>query len=185
MKHLVVGLGNPGKQGTRHNFGIDAVRLFVERMQEQGKLMQDWKSESKFEADIASVSVAGQEIVCFFPTTFMNDSGRAVAAYLNFFKLPTSQLVVVHDELELPFGEIKLDSGGPARGHNGIRSIHEHIGTQEFKRLRLGIGRPSDGKPIDAYVLEQFIPEEQVIYLDTLTNATQEILELTARPPQE
>jgi peptidyl-tRNA hydrolase, PTH1 family len=183
---MIVGLGNPGKDGTRHNFGIEAVKLFVERLQEQGKMMSDWQDEAKFEAQVAKVSVQGREVICFFPTTFMNDSGRAVAAYMNFFKLLPQQLVVVHDELELPFGAIEFnEEGGSARGHNGVRSIQEVLGTQAFPRLRLGIGRPEDGTPVDQYVLNTFTDAQKTQRLETLTQATQELLQFTARPSRE
>src|SRR3989344_8487308 len=111
-KILIVGLGNPDKTGTRHNFGIDVVRAFVERMQEQGKLMSDWKAEAEFESQVAKVAVVGGEVVCLFPATYMNDSGRAVAKYIGYFHITLDNILVVHDELELPLGEIALQAGG-------------------------------------------------------------------------
>lgn len=198
QKMLIVGLGNPGKQGTRHNFGIDAVRLFVERMQEQGKLISDWKTESAFESEVASVTQLGQEVACFFPTTFMNDSGRAVAKYINFFKVPLSHVLIVHDELELPLGEVRLDVvGGPARGHNGVRSVQQTLGSEAVPRLRLGIGRPprqstgraspqnkggpQDGQAVDQYVLDEFDGPEQMRVMHTMAVAADHILAFCTR----
>lgn len=181
QKVLIVGLGNPGKNGTRHNFGIDAVKLFVERMQEQGKLMSDWKSQPDFSGEAASVTQLGREVVCFFPTTFMNDSGKAVAAYVNFFKVPLSHVLIVHDELELPLGDVRLDEGGPARGHNGVRSIQQLLGTDAVARLRLGIGRPQGDMPVDSYVLAEFSGSEQMTVMQTMAAAADQILFFATR----
>ncbi|MBI3255719.1 MAG: aminoacyl-tRNA hydrolase [Candidatus Andersenbacteria bacterium] len=185
QKVLIAGLGNPGKPGTRHNFGIDAVRLFVERMQERGKLTSDWKTEMAFEGEVAAVTQLGREVVCFFPITFMNDSGRAVAKYVNFFKIPLSHVLIVHDELELPLGEVRLDVGGPARGHNGVRSIEQVLGTGGVARLRLGIGRPADGTAVDQYVLDEFADSEQMMVMQTMASAADQILSFTVNLPQE
>lgn len=160
-KLVLVGLGNPNMDGTRHNLGIEVLRLFVERQDERGKVIRWWQAELQFEADVATVIENGREIACLFPTTSMNDSGRAVKKYLEFYKLPPSSILIIHDELELPLGEVRLDEGGSARGHNGVRSIHETLGNQTFARLRLGIGRPEGQMPVDRYVLEKFTEAEQ------------------------
>jgi len=184
-KILVVGLGNPGKTGTRHNFGIDVVRAFVERMQEQGKLMSDWKEETQFESQVAKVVVLGGEVVCFFPTTFMNDSGRAVALYMSYFHISLDNILVVHDELELPLGEIAFQASGSARGHNGVRSVEASVGSPAFERLRLGISRPADGAAVDRYVLEPFRDDEQLAVATTTAQASDAVLEFTVRRLQE
>ena len=180
-KILIVGLGNPDKTGTRHNFGIDVVRAFVERMQEQGKLMSDWKAEAEFESQVAKVAVVGGEVVCLFPATYMNDSGRAVAKYIGYFHITLDNILVVHDELELPLGEIALQAGGSARGHNGVRSLEASVGSPAFERLRLGIGRPTGEEAIDRYVLEPFRDEEQLGVATVIPLAADKILAFTVR----
>ena len=135
---LVAGLGNPGPRydATRHNVGFRIVDRWVNR---HG--FQAWRD--KFEGQYTSVNWAnGERVIALKPMTFMNLSGFAVRAALNFFKLESSELLVVHDELDLPFGDFRLKLGGGDAGHNGIGSIIEQLGTDAFARLRFAIGRP-------------------------------------------
>jgi len=140
---LVVGLGNPGADfaGTRHNVGADVVALLAER--HGGKL-----ARAKRERALADeVRIAGRRVALAFPQTFMNDSGESVVLLVKRYGVtdPT-QVVVVHDELDLPLGRVKLKEGGGLAGHNGLRSIKAHLHTDAFLRVRIGIGKPPGGK---------------------------------------
>jgi len=151
---LVAGLGNPGPryEATRHNAGFRVVDRWVER--HGGASWRD-----KFEGQLASVDCkSGERVLVLKPMTFMNLSGHCVRAAMSFFKIDPANLLVVHDELDLPFGEYRLKQGGGAAGHNGVSSIIEQLGTDGFARLRFGIGRaPADfvGSGAD-FVLESF-----------------------------
>ncbi len=151
---LVAGLGNPGPryEATRHNAGFRVVDRWVER--HGGASWRD-----KFEGQLASVDCkSGERVLVLKPMTFMNLSGHCVRAAMSFFKIDPANLLVVHDELDLPFGEYRLKQGGGAAGHNGVSSIIEQLGTDGFARLRFGIGRaPADfvGSVAD-FVLESF-----------------------------
>ena len=151
---LVAGLGNPGPryEATRHNLGFRVVDRWVER---HGGI--SWRE--KFEGHIATATIDdGERVLLLKPMTFMNLSGHCVQATLSFYKLEPSQLLVIHDELDLPFGEIRLKQGGGDAGHNGVGSVIEQLGTDSFARLRFGIGRPAAdfvGSGAD-FVLESF-----------------------------
>jgi PTH1 family peptidyl-tRNA hydrolase len=153
---LIVGLGNPGEQyrSTRHNVGF----MIVDR------LAGCWGAgayQDKWQALHAVASLRGKKLHIVKPLTFMNRSGRAVAQYFRFFKMSPEQLLVVHDDLDMSPGRIKLVKGGGAGGHNGIKSIVESLGTADFHRLKFGIGRPGKGGvhadfPVENYVLSNF-----------------------------
>ena len=151
---LVAGLGNPGPryEATRHNVGFRVVDRWVER--HGGASWRD-----KFEGQLASVDCkSGERVLVLKPMTFMNLSGHCVRAAMSFFKIDPADLLLVHDELDLPFGEYRLKQGGGAAGHNGVSSVIEQLGTDAFARLRFGIGRaPADfvGSVAD-FVLESF-----------------------------
>ncbi len=157
---LIAGLGNPGIQycGNRHNIGFMVVDNLAER----------WANSlfhEKWQAAALSLSYSARRVHLIKPYTFMNLSGRAVAQYYRFFKMSPDQLLVVHDDLDMRFGRIKLVRGGGAGGHNGIKSIIEGLGISDFYRLKLGIGRPGQedvhpGVPIERYVLSDFLPSE-------------------------
>ena len=157
-KRLIIGLGNPGPQynGTRHNLGIAVLRAWAGDQAE-------WKTEAKLSAELAQVPNTEYHITALFPRTGMNESGQAVATFLKYHPVPFEQLLILHDELELPLGEVKLKPGGSPKGHNGVRSIHQHLGTDEIPRLRLGIGRPPTGVTVHDFVLGRFTPAEQPI----------------------
>ena len=139
---LVVGLGNPGSRyaGTRHNVGSDAVTLLAGRHGER------LRSDSKVSADTASVRIGDSRVVLAVPSTFMNESGLALSQLVR--RHPPDEwtdLVVVHDELDLEPGTVRLKSGGGLAGHNGLRSIDAHLGTRDFARVRIGVGKPPGG----------------------------------------
>lgn len=135
---LVVGLGNPGSkyQATRHNAGF----WWVERLARAGR--SEFRNEARFHGDVAKVAVPDGEVWLLKPGTFMNHSGRAVAALAGFYKLPPEQILVVHDELDLNPGTVRLKKGGGTAGHNGLSDIAAQLGTRDFWRLRIGIGHP-------------------------------------------
>src|SRR5437016_5483119 len=138
--HLVVGLGNPGAEyaGTRHNAGADVVALLAARHGERLK-------KAKERAVVAEVRIEGRRVALAFPQTYMNDSGLAVVPLVRRFGIPLDQLerlVVVHDELDLPVGRLKVKVGGGLAGHNGLRSIKAHLHSDGFVRVRIGIGKP-------------------------------------------
>lgn len=145
---LIVGLGNPGAEyaDTRHNVGA----WFVETLAEQAG--QSWRHESKFHGLICKVTLADQACWCLLPTTYMNESGRAVSAMMRFYKLSPHQVLVAHDELDFPAGKIKFKQNGGHGGHNGLRDLMQHL-NNDFYRLRLGIGHPGNRDHVTPYVL--------------------------------
>lgn len=171
---MIVGLGNPGPvyRHTRHNFGFLAIDELSDALNIQVKRM-------KFKAMLGEGRFDGKKVVLVKPMTFMNESGRAVAPLLRFFKLPLSNLLVIHDDLDLPFGTLRLRPSGGTSGQRGMASIITQLGTQEFPRMRLGIGRPpGQMDPVD-YVLKDFLPSENEllkIVLQTAVEASQNFI---------
>lgn len=151
---LVVGLGNPGSEYalTRHNIGFMAVDA----------LAGAEHFTSKFHGEIASRSIEGEKILLLKPMTFMNLSGKSVQAAMAFYKIPPDHVIVLHDELDLPLGKIRIKCGGGANGHNGIKHIDQMIG-QEYWRIRLGIGHPGMKEQVHSHVLSRFTAEERAI----------------------
>jgi peptidyl-tRNA hydrolase, PTH1 family len=148
---LVVGLGNPGPgySGNRHNVGFMVVDLLAQRM---GARFKAHKSR----ADVVEGRLSGQRVVLAKPRSFMNDSGGPVSSLRDFFKAPLDRIVVVHDELDLPYGGLRLKLGGGDNGHNGLRSIRRSLGSGDFNRVRFGIGRPPGSMDAAAFVLRDF-----------------------------
>ena len=164
---LIVGLGNPGPRyaATRHNFGFMALDALILRARELGGAPKAALTGRKdLEAVAVSLPVlpggAYAQFACLRPLTFMNLSGRAVRAALDFYKLAPEDVLVIHDELDLPLGRMRLKRGGGNAGHNGLKSITQELGSPDFVRLRLGIGRPEPGRDVAGYVLEPFRSEE-------------------------
>lgn len=153
---LVVGLGNPGREHARnrHNAGWMVVDELARR---HGG---SWRS--KFSGQMAEVRVGGEKLALLKPETYMNDSGRSVGAAAAFFKLAPEDVLVVHDEGDFDLGRLELKVGGGLAGHNGLRSIAQVLGTQDFLRLRIGVGRPDRGdrRPLADWVLANFEPHE-------------------------
>jgi PTH1 family peptidyl-tRNA hydrolase len=158
LSHLVVGLGNPGARyrDTRHNLGRRAVELIVD------ELSGSWRS--RWNGRVSELRDGDERLALLVPETFMNESGRSVAPALRFYKLPPERLVVVHDELDLDLGDVRAKQGGGLAGHNGLRSLAEATGTQDFLRVRIGIGRPERGdrRPVADWVLQPFPPGTDV-----------------------
>ncbi|MGO1118735.1 aminoacyl-tRNA hydrolase [Rhodovibrionaceae bacterium A322] len=152
---LLVGLGNPGPRYAkhRHNIGFMALDAIADR---HG--FQPWRK--RFQGEVAEGKIAGQKVIALKPQTYMNESGRAVGEAARFYKIPLSDIVVFHDELDLAAGKVKLKTGGGAAGHNGLRSIDAHLGAN-FKRVRLGIGHPGDKSRVHGHVLGDFAKADQ------------------------
>ena len=164
---LIVGLGNPGSQyeETRHNAGF----WFVDRLaRQQG---EQFRLESKFHGEVAKVAIKGRQIWLLKPNTFMNRSGQSVAALAKFYKIPLENILVVHDELDLPAGTARLKQGGGHGGHNGLRDIAAQMGGVDFMRLRIGIGHPGNSKQVTNYVLSRASAEEQRLIEQSLDKA--------------
>ena len=151
-----MGLGNPGEKyaGTRHNAGALTIDVLLERV---GGSMKSHKSGCL----VAEGSLAGERVVLARPTSYMNESGRPVGGLVRWYKQPPENLVVVHDELDIPFGEVRVKAGGGTAGHNGLGSIVDHLGTKDFLRVRVGIGRPPGFKGAVGHVLNGFSAAER------------------------
>ena len=153
--HLFVGLGNPGEKyrNTRHNIGFMALDRISDKAGGAS-----WKD--KFQAQIGEVRLDGKKVFLLKPQTFMNQSGQAVGEAMRFHNLSPAEVTVFHDELDLPTGKCRAKIGGGHAGHNGLRSLHQHIGP-EYNRIRLGIGHPGDKKLVSHYVLHDFAKADQ------------------------
>ena len=168
---LIAGLGNPGDEydGTRHNAGTDFIDLLC------GKYSVTLKKQKKIFAHSAEVVFDGYKLILLKPSLYMNESGLSIAKAKQFYNLNCSQMLIIHDELDLPNATIRLKESGGHGGHNGIRSVIDHLnGDNSFKRLRVGIGHPGKGKDIIAYVLKK-APSEQ---RKELFNSMNEFLEI-------
>lgn len=171
----LVGLGNPGRtyQHTRHNLGITVLRQWAVQTQATLGASRAWQQRGSVDRLILEIPIepAGvTRVHCVFPLTFMNQSGDAVAAYLHREALTVASLIILHDEIELSPGEVRLVRGGSAKGHKGVRSIFQSLGTQDITRLRLGIGRPADTN-VDEYVLSKFADDEKQTVEETTAKA--------------
>src|SRR5919206_17188 len=155
---LVVGLGNPGREyaRTRHNVGWMVVDEVARRLAASFR--------SKFSGKLAEARLDGLKLALLEPETYMNESGRSIAAAVRFFKTPVTDVLVVHDDVDLEEGRLQARAGGGLAGHNGLRSIAQSLGTQDFLRLRVGVGRPGRGdrRSVADYVLSAFDPETDV-----------------------
>lgn len=168
---LVVGLGNIGKEydGTRHNVGFAAVDFFTQ------KAGFSWVEKKDLKARVAMGNLGDTRVICVEPTTMMNLSGQAVQAVMQFYKLPLGQLIVVHDELDIPFGQLRLRTGGSAAGHNGIKNISQMVGD-DYGRIRVGIGPKLHEQQDSAdFVLARF-SKEQEAEMPNLVNEVNAIL---------
>jgi peptidyl-tRNA hydrolase, PTH1 family len=149
---MVAGLGNPGREyrDTRHNVGFLVAEELARR--------HGGSFRSKFSGLVADIRIDGGRVTLLEPQTYMNESGRSVAAAARFYKLEPEALLVLHDEVDLPLGRLQLRLGGGLAGHNGLRSVAAHLGSSDFSRLRIGVGRPERGdpRPVADFVLSPF-----------------------------
>jgi PTH1 family peptidyl-tRNA hydrolase len=164
---LIVGLGNPGPEyaNTRHNAGY----WFIEKLCHQ--IQRDLVLETKFKACIAQVTLHHQNCRILQPITYMNHSGQSVGAVAHFYKIPAQQILVIHDELDLPVGTARLKFDGGHGGHNGLRDIIAHLGTRQFYRLRLGIAHPGVKEDVVNYVLQRPSKSDQAKILASIDDS--------------
>ena len=166
---LIVGLGNPGKEheGTRHNAGA----FFVQALAQQAGA--SLKAESKFWGDMTRVTIAGQDLRLLVPTTFMNRSGKSVAAVAKFYQIAPEEILIAHDELDIPVGQARFKQGGGHGGHNGLRDIIPQLGgNADFHRLRIGIGHPGSAAKVSGYVLSKPSEADRITLDQTIDDAT-------------
>ena len=164
---LIVGLGNPGDkyQGTRHNVGFDVIDALAR--QEGLKL-----TDQKFRVDYTIWRVGDEKVLLVKPYTFMNLSGEAVLPLMSYYNISPDELVVVYDDLDLEPGKLRLRQSGSAGGHNGVKSIIEMLGTQDFKRVKIGIGRPQYGRKVVDHVLQRFDTDDRALIEQKIDQTT-------------
>lgn len=168
---LIVGLGNPGSQyeKTRHNAGYWLVEEIAARF---GAVM---KTESRFFAEVGKASINSRQVYLCKPGKFMNESGQSVAPLARFYKIEPSKILVIHDELDLPPGQVRVKKGGGHGGHNGLRDIVARIGSKDFWRIRVGIGHPGHKNAVSGYVLKRASSDEQRLIDEALDITLAEI----------
>jgi len=169
--HLIVGLGNPGAEyaRTRHNAGFLLVGKLAERWR------ANWVLEKKFNARIARTESASARTILCEPQTYMNSSGKTVGPLMTFYQVPPGRLLVAVDDADLPLGTIRLKPNGSSGGHHGLESIENHLGTRDYARLRIGIGRTDGAREITNYVLGRFNAEEAALADKVLTVACDQV----------
>ena len=165
--YLIVGLGNPGAEyaRTRHNAGFQVVERLARRSHAR------WSYEKKFNAQVARWNKDDHNVLLCQPQTYMNSSCEAIAAMLSYYQASINRLLVVVDDADLPLGELRLRPGGSSGGHHGLESIEQHLGTREYARLRVGIGRQNEAREITGHVLSRFNSTEAAIIDKVLTFA--------------
>lgn len=170
--YLIVGLGNPGREyaKTRHNVGF----MVAERLAKRWRT--EWKAQKKFQSRVAQADQDGRRCLLAEPQTYMNLSGEAVSALMNFYRVAHERLLVVMDDADLPFGEIRMRAEGSSGGHHGLESIEAHLGTRQYARLRIGIGRdPNAVREISGYVLGPFRAADAELLEKVLTRACDQV----------
>ncbi len=172
---LVVGLGNPGAkyQGTRHNTGFD----FVDALLSPGMA---FKADSRFKSDLAEISLAGRKVHLLKPRTFMNLSGDAVGGFARYYKIDAENILVAHDELDLPPGVLRLKKGGGSGGHRGLNDIIAKLGSRDFYRLRIGIGHPGSAAQVSGFVLQKAPKPEADLIDDAIRRAASHLPDIIA-----
>lgn len=168
---VVVGLGNPGSQysGTRHNIGFDVIDALASGP-------GGGRFQRRFEADVAEATEGWEKVIYVKPLTFMNLSGRSVRQACDFYKVATADLLIICDDINLPLGQLRFRSGGSAGGHNGLKDIERHLSTQDYSRLRLGVGAPDRNREeVVDYVLARFKPSERDQVADMIIRACQAV----------
>jgi PTH1 family peptidyl-tRNA hydrolase len=173
---LVVGLGNPGPryETTRHNVGFLVADILAER------IGSGFKVHKKSGAEVTTGRLGGRSVVLAKPRTYMNESGRHVGPLAKFYSVEPADVVVIHDELDIEFGRIRLKFGGGEGGHNGLRSVASALGTKDFQRVRIGVGRPPGRQDPAAFVLENFNSKERPelgLLLENAADATELLLQ--------
>ena len=166
---LIIGLGNPTKEyeGTRHNVGF----MVMDRLAD---VMNVSISTTKFKGEYAKLKYKGEDVILLKPMTFMNNSGESVIQVMNYFKIDSDDILVIYDDMDMPTGKLRLRESGSAGGHNGVKSIIAHVGTQKFKRIRVGIDKHPRIKVVD-YVLGKFTKEERTYIDEGIENAVKAV----------
>jgi PTH1 family peptidyl-tRNA hydrolase len=168
--YLIAGFGNPGREyrNTRHNVGFRLIDSVVSEFNTKLTKVQ-------FKAMTGTIELDNARIILAKPQTFMNLSGQAVAALMRFYKIPLDKVLVAHDDIDLPLGTIRIRPGGGSGGQKGLASTIEKLGTQDFPRMRIGIGRPSGSQEAAGYVLQEFSNADEKVLLDVLPQGVQAI----------
>jgi PTH1 family peptidyl-tRNA hydrolase len=180
---LVVGLGNPGPNyaKTRHNLGFMVADVLAER------IGSGFKVHKRSGAEVTTGRIGGKSVVLAKPRVYMNESGRQIGPLASFYSVAPADVIIVHDELDIDFGRIRLKSGGGVAGHNGLRSVSSALGTNDFQRVRIGIGRPPGRKSGANFVLENFTANERTevpTICEQAADATELLIELGLEPAQ-
>lgn len=181
---LVVGLGNPGPKyaGHRHNVGFMVANLLAQEIGDHvgADAAKNWKRHGKARAEVCEgrLGMGGPRVVVAKPLTYMNLSGQAIGPLAVFYKVPQARIVVVHDELDLPYGVLRLKLGGGENGHNGLRSLTKALGSRDYVRVRFGIGRPPGTMDSAAYVLREFSSAERADLALFAGNAAEAVCEV-------
>lgn len=164
MVKMIVGLGNPGSKynDTKHNIGFMAVDRIVKNLD------VNFTEDKNFKAEIGSDFINGEKIYFIKPTTFMNNSGIAVKTLLTYYNISIKDMIIIYDDLDMEVGKIRFRQKGSAGGHNGIKSIIAHLGTQEFDRIKVGIGRPNGRMTVINHVLGKFDKNDEIMISNTL-----------------
>jgi len=181
---LIIGLGNPGKkyEGTRHNTGAMALAEFLS---ENTPPFAKWKENKKLKSALAKGEINDEEIILALPLTYMNESGEAVRLLASYYKLAPSDLIVIHDDLDLPLGKIRLSRQGSSAGHRGVQSIIDRLKAKDFVRIRIGILTNEKKKiPTEKYVLQRFSPAEKPLLAEAIKK-TLEAINLTLKSGPE
>ncbi len=173
MDILVVGLGNPGEKyaGNRHNVGFMVIDHLAE-------IKGIGINKTKFRSLYGSGKIDNNKIHLIKPSTYMNKSGEAVKETTSFFKIPVENVIVVHDEMDLPLGKVKVKQGGGTAGHNGLKSIEKNLGSRDFKRVRIGVGKPQNKNRRTGYLLSDFSSQEYDILNDSIDKAAKAVIEI-------
>ncbi|MFH1938191.1 MAG: aminoacyl-tRNA hydrolase [Patescibacteria group bacterium] len=167
---LIIGLGNPGikYEKTRHNLGWLVIDQLAQKIG-----INNWKNEVKFNSLLAQGNFNDQKIILAKPETFMNDSGSAVQAIANYYKIPSKEIIIIHDEIDLPLGEIKVQESRGAAGHKGVQSIINHLGINDFNRIRIGIKPEKNNIETEKFVMQKFTNEEEEVLKEIIERAAQ------------
>ncbi|MBI3546041.1 MAG: aminoacyl-tRNA hydrolase [Gammaproteobacteria bacterium] len=171
---LIVGLGNPGAEyaETRHNAGFRFLDALLVGSNER------LRHEARFSADLGKLNIAGKEVWLLAPQTFMNHSGESVAKFAHYYKIPVTEILVAHDELDLPPGTVRLKVGGGNGGHNGLADVTEKLGDPDYARLRIGIGHPGYSAQVVSYVLKRAPASEQTLIDDAIAHAKTHLVDI-------
>lgn len=180
---IIIGLGNIGEKylKNRHNCGFLVLDQFVKELEEDGQRV-NFKEETKFKAFTAKISYNNEPVLLVKPTTYMNRSGEAITAILNFFKEPKENLIVIHDDIDLPLGKIRIRNEGSAGTHNGMKSVIEALGAKNFIRIRIGIESRGELTPkeqnLESFVLSDFTQKEIPLAKNAILGAVSELKKL-------